>query len=195
MRRFSHLRKPHFATTALFGVPWRTGAPYGPPTRSPQGARKEIEWPMTDMSGLDDRGKSDDQQGGTSSPGNDSQRRKGPDLSELARDWITLWQSELSAMAADREMREAWQTTLALWAGLVSSALRAASVSSAPRAAPRHESASGTADAARAEAPAAAPDARDAEIEHLARHVAALEARLAELEHGGHPRSPRKRKS
>ena len=33
------------------------------------------------------------------------------DTRALARDWITLWQSELTAMAADREMREGWQTT------------------------------------------------------------------------------------
>ncbi len=35
----------------------------------------------------------------------------------LAQDWITLWQSELSALAADPEMRETWQTMMALWAG------------------------------------------------------------------------------
>ena len=29
-----------------------------------------------------------------------------PDPRKLAQDWITLWQSELSAMAADPEMRE-----------------------------------------------------------------------------------------
>ena len=29
-----------------------------------------------------------------------------PDLGKLAQDWITLWQSELSAMAADREIHE-----------------------------------------------------------------------------------------
>ena len=40
-----------------------------------------------------------------------------PDPRKLAQDWITLWQSELSAMAADPEMRESWQTLMALWAG------------------------------------------------------------------------------
>ena len=32
-----------------------------------------------------------------------------PDLHRLAQDWITLWESELSALAADPELREAWQ--------------------------------------------------------------------------------------
>src|SRR4051794_10690451 len=31
----------------------------------------------------------------------------------LAQDWITLWQSELSALAADPELRETWQTLMA----------------------------------------------------------------------------------
>src|ERR1700733_7912795 len=47
-----------------------------------------------------------------------------PDPRKLAQDWITLWQSELSAMAADSEMRESWQTVMALWAGTMSSMLR-----------------------------------------------------------------------
>ena len=34
-----------------------------------------------------------------------------------AADWITLWQSELAALAADREAQETWQAMLALWAG------------------------------------------------------------------------------
>ncbi|HEY0424905.1 MAG TPA: hypothetical protein VGC82_16425, partial [Rhodopila sp.] len=47
-----------------------------------------------------------------------------PDSQRLAQDWITLWQSELSAMAADPEMRESWQTLTALWAGAVSAMMR-----------------------------------------------------------------------
>ena len=47
-----------------------------------------------------------------------------PDPRKLAQDWITLWQSELSAMAADPEMRESWQTVMALWAGTMSAMLR-----------------------------------------------------------------------
>jgi hypothetical protein len=110
-----------------------------------------------------------------------------PDPRKLAQDWITLWQSELSAMAADPEMRESWQTVMALWAGTMSIILRAM-----PRApsVEQYERAGGparTADAPRATPAAAAPDSRDAEIKRLARHIATLERRLADLEHGGDP--------
>jgi hypothetical protein len=121
--------------------------------------------------------------------------RELPDPRKLAQDWITLWQSELSAMAADPEMRESWQTMMALWAGTMSAML-----CSLPRGGPseqpgnpaadRHDRAhrqTRAADAPRPTPTDAAPDARDAEIERLARNVAALERRLADLERGGHP--------
>jgi hypothetical protein len=124
-----------------------------------------------------------------------------PDPRKLAQDWITLWQSELSAMMADPEMRESWQTIMALWAGTMSSLLRGL---------PRdqgHDASGGRpgpADASRAAAAATAPDARDAEIDRLARQVAALEQRLAELDRrigsgrdgdpGVHPEGGRGRK-
>jgi len=114
----------------------------------------------------------------------------------LAQDWITLWQSELSALAADPELRETWQTLMALWAGTMTAA-----VSAMPRAPTPHDHAArspGSTETPRAAPAPAAPDARDAEIERLARHVAALERRLAELERGGDPpvhskRRPRRR--
>ena len=121
-----------------------------------------------------------------------------PDPRKLAQDWITLWQSELSAMTADPEIRESWQTVMALWAGTMSTILRGL-----PREqnAPRHDTARGrpwAPDAPRAPATAVAPDARDAEIERLARHVAALERQLAKLvqlverQRGGDPSVPPK---
>jgi hypothetical protein len=112
-----------------------------------------------------------------------------PDPSKLAQDWITLWQSEITAMAADREMRESWQTVMALWAGAMSTMLRT------PHA-DRYERSGGQATAAdppRTTPSAATSDARDAEIERLARHVATLERRLADLERSDPPVAPKRR--
>ena len=162
---------------------------YGP-------ACEEDECGMVMDAGLDNTGYDT---GGRDATGNDLPHQAGdakprdraasdiPDPRKLAQDWITIWQSELSAIAADPEIRESWQTVMALWAGTMSTMLRGL-----PRDpnAPRHDSAygrPGPADAPRTTPAAAAPDARDAEINRLARHVAALEHRLAQLELGGDP--------
>ncbi|HVE21460.1 MAG TPA: hypothetical protein VNC39_05745 [Acidocella sp.] len=92
----------------------------------------------------------------------------------LASDLVAMWQSELTAMAADREVREGWATLLALWA---QSASTAASLLA-------HDSARGSPGApqpARAAPAAAAPQPGLAEVEQLNRRVAELEQRLAEL--------------
>jgi hypothetical protein len=115
-----------------------------------------------------------------------------PDLDALARDWITLWQSELAAIAADREAQETWQAILALWAGAAGALLTAAPRARTPPAytpparAPdeRADGRSGAAAPTGTAPAAAAPDPRDGEIERLTRHVAELESRLADLERG-----------
>ncbi|MGH7153798.1 MAG: hypothetical protein ACREF3_07690 [Acetobacteraceae bacterium] len=99
------------------------------------------------------------------------------DLAGLARDWITIWQSELSALASDREGQETWRALLQLWADAARMMLAAISG--------QHDGTtrrSGTHAAPRATAAAAAPDARDAEIARLSRLVRDLESRLADLE-------------
>jgi hypothetical protein len=124
-----------------------------------------------DNAGHDSSGQNAAGQDRPGSGGPESRARVIPDLPDarkLAQDWVTLWQSELSAMAADREMREAWQTILAVWAGTMSAMLRGLPRAPAPQwhsnpAADRHE------------------------IERLARHVATLERRLADLERAGDP--------
>jgi hypothetical protein len=110
--------------------------------------------------------------------------RRGPlppadfDPRELARDWITIWQSELAAVAVDREAQESWQALLALWAGAAGAMLQATAWAT-PDGAP------GAAAAPRAAAAAAAPDAGADAVDRLARRVAELERRLAQLERGG----------
>jgi hypothetical protein len=111
--------------------------------------------------------------------------------SSLVEDWITIWQSELSAAATDPELVQGWARLVALWA---TTARTAASflppVPAAGRAADAAAGNAGPAPPPRATPAAAAPDAggatgqpdpRDAAIEHLARRVEELERRLAEL--------------
>jgi hypothetical protein len=104
----------------------------------------------------------------------------GEDLQDLARDWITLWQSELAALAVDREAQETWHVLLSLWAGAAG-----ALISGLPRGLPDEPAgrrAAGPAAAPGAASVVAAPDARDAEVERLRGRVAELERRLAGLE-------------
>ena len=87
-----------------------------------------------------------------------------PDLARFLQDWTALWREELQAQATDpsSNIMSFWAETLGLSRDRVATP--------------------------RAEAAAAAPDARDAEIERLARRVDELEARLAKLE------APRRRR-
>jgi len=102
------------------------------------------------------------------------------DMQALAQDWVTLWHSELSALSADRETQETWRTCLAIWAGW------SATLSKPLLDGPDDGGVAGRnrpPDAPRTPAGSPAPDARDAEIERLARLVADLERRLADLDH------------
>jgi len=104
----------------------------------------------------------------------------GASLHELARDWITLWQSELSGLAADREAAETWQAMVALWAGAAGAMLNG--IPSASGQGDGADRRAGAAAASRPSPAAAAPYPRDAEIERLVGRVAELEQRLALLE-------------
>jgi uncharacterized protein YceH (UPF0502 family) len=96
----------------------------------------------------------------------------------LAEDLVAMWQSELTAMAADREVRESWAAMMALWAQSANAALALL----------RHDAAPGSprpAQPARAAPAAAASQPGVDEIERLNRRVAELEQRLAQfLERG-----------
>jgi hypothetical protein len=103
-----------------------------------------------------------------------------PDLQAIARDWVTIWQSELSAMASDRELQNAWIQLVGTWSN-------AAELMTRLLPAGRHDTASGCAGAASpagSAAPVAPSDDRDAAIQRLADRVADLERRLAASGHG-----------
>jgi hypothetical protein len=99
-------------------------------------------------------------------------------LDQLTQDLVTLWQSEFTAMAADREIRESWAALLALWAQSISAAARQFPHDLAPGSA-RTAQPPGAAPAA------AASEHRLGEVEQLERRVAELEQLLAERLRGG----------
>jgi uncharacterized protein YceH (UPF0502 family) len=92
----------------------------------------------------------------------------------LATDFVALWQSELTAMAADRELRETWTATLALWAQTANAAMAHLRHDQTP-------GSSGTAQQAGASSANAASESRLDEVVQLERRVAELEERLAEF--------------
>jgi hypothetical protein len=106
-----------------------------------------------------------------------------PELARFLEDWTALWREELQAQANDPEgmagTMELWRAAMSAWTG-------AMGLPPMPAARSRDHSA-GT---PRAQAAAAAPNARDAEverdargeIERLTRRVDELEARLGKLE-------------
>jgi hypothetical protein len=106
---------------------------------------------------------------------------KAADLTALARDWITLWQSEIAALAHDREAAEATARLAAIWGGLAATWLRAAPTPREPPAA-RPDATAGAAPAAAA--PDAGGDALGRVLGELADRLGAIEARLAALERG-----------
>jgi hypothetical protein len=104
-----------------------------------------------------------------------------PDPQAQARDWITIWQSELTALATDRELTDSWIRLVTLWADAAERAARLLPGGGAPDGAAGR---TGPAAPAGSAAAVAAPDARDATIQRLADRVAELERRLALLADG-----------
>jgi hypothetical protein len=114
------------------------------------------------------------------------------DLKALARDWITIWHSEMAASAQDREAQELWQAMATGWADAWAAAATTMvdalpDVRPTPRASPAPHEPGGARPVATPRPPPAdaAFDPRDAEVERLARRVADLERRLAERDGAG----------
>jgi hypothetical protein len=98
----------------------------------------------------------------------------------MAADWITIWQSELAAMATDREMQDNWVRLVAVWAQAAEQATRLL-------AGVAHSAAAGCAGPASPSRPAsamAASDSRDAALQRLAERVDELERRLRTIDPG-----------
>jgi hypothetical protein len=98
---------------------------------------------------------------------------------KFAEDWIALWQSELTAMAADRELRESITAMIALWASTANTSLSLLS---------QHESSrrdAQTLQPPRSTAVASASEPGLDEVASLHRRITELEQRLAGLERDG----------
>jgi hypothetical protein len=127
----------------------------------------------------------------------DEDRPKGEaDLARFLQDWTALWREELQAQASEPEgilgvlanggtipnlsaVMEFWRAAMVSWADR-----SGVSATGVPSSAQFRDPITPGSKAA-----TAAPDARDAEVERLARRVDELEARLAKLE------APRRRRS
>lgn len=151
---------------------------------------------MEGATGSQDTGRGGQADAGGTAHGAEGQAR--PSDADLARDWITLWQSELNALAVDPETMRSWRSAMQTWSGIVTWFLQA--MPKAPPAPPDdiQKRRSGAKSAARPASVAAAPDTRDIEIVRLTQHVAQLERRLANLERrlGNSPAiDPKRRRS
>jgi len=137
------------------------------------------------------------------------------DADELARRYLDLWQDQMSALAADQDFARAVQqvmtgmgltggATPAAWAGWMAGMQPALQGDASADARGRKAAQTGRADqpdaAPGASAPGAAPGGGGADLDKLARRLAALEERIAALEGGAKPRrrpagKPRKPRS
>jgi hypothetical protein len=106
------------------------------------------------------------------------------DYDALARRYLDLWQSQLSALSSDRQLTETMARLLA-----TTNASMAAAFDTARRAHADARHATTTASPGSPPA-AAAPDNRTAELEQLRARLVALERRIAELE--SRPRARRR---
>ena len=116
-------------------------------------------------------------------PDPDRANRDAATLDDLAEAWITLWQNELTALAADPEIAAAWRQAFGLgtaWWGAAQAAPRE------PGGKPTDQSAAAPGAAAPGAAPGSGPgDALGgADAARLRIRIEELERRLATLERG-----------
>jgi hypothetical protein len=114
-----------------------------------------------------------------------------PDIADLAKRYLDLWQDQMMALAADPDFAESVARLLSAWTMPLSQAAVAFPFAMPPVGA-AHEPGTKAAGAA----PAAAPsDERAVGVDELAHRVGALEERLAALEtgiRGARPSAPKR---
>jgi hypothetical protein len=123
-----------------------------------------------------------------------------PDLAQLAKRYLDLWETQLAAFGSDPALLDQMaRTVAAVGATLVAASAAAGDAATAQSEDPGHGGSRSrkqdAAAAARTPAAAAAPPDRDARLDQLARQLADLERRLAGIETAlaGKPRAPRAR--
>ena len=99
------------------------------------------------------------------------------DFQQMARDWITIWQSEFNAAAHDRELLEGFAKMVNHWAHAAQ--IAASFLPAAPPSSDHERGRAGSGASAGATAPDAASDARDAALQRLVERVAELERIIA----------------
>jgi hypothetical protein len=116
---------------------------------------------------------------------------KPPDLETLARRYLDLWQDHLGALAGDPGVAEVMARTLELMnAGSAAFATLATQAAAGAHDTTEPPVSVSAGSRTRTKAAAAAPRAADPALAELARRVAILEQRLAELEARGRGRCP-----
>jgi hypothetical protein len=169
-------------------------------------ALQEYEYGMDDGDEPRRHGREDPKTGSDSDTGAGKGPEPETDFRALAEDWISIWQSEITAYLTDPETQQAWAAMMTIWAQAAQTMMRAMPPNSgfgqgfaagfgangeraSPRAKPpaAHErrpkrdpaKPSGSDAAPRAAPVAAAPVARDDEVRRLEQRVAELERHMA----------------
>ena len=114
-----------------------------------------------------------------------------PDLDELARKYLDLWQEHLNALAENGETMDALARTVALMnSGAAAFTSTVAGKTSDDKTG--RDDTSGT-DGVKPETPGAAHEPANPDMAQCLERIAALEQRVAELESPKRKRTPRKR--
>jgi hypothetical protein len=105
-----------------------------------------------------------------------------PDLAQLAKRYLDLWETQLAAFGTDPALLDQVARTVAAMGATLVAASAAAGQSEEPGHGPSRNRKQNAAAAARTPAAAAASSDGDARLDQLARQLADMERRLAAIE-------------